>query len=75
MSFKPIYIDRSQNSDLHVGGIITFLCDSDADVSNLPKGLPTETGNTTPLPGSVAIIPNPKKLYVLDNNNTWVAVE
>lgn len=76
MSFKPIYVDRQENSYDHVGGMIVYLCESDSDISNLPDGTPTvEKTTAIPLPGSIAIIPNPKKIYVLQVNNTWVAVE
>lgn len=75
MSFEPIYVDRRGNSDAHVGGLIVYLLESDSDVSSLPQGLPGETGSALPLVGSLAIVPNPKKVYVLGVDHNWVAVE
>lgn len=71
MPWKLIYLDRRDNSQDKVGGLCTFLCDSTSEISNLPKGLPDEPYNYTPLPGSIAITLDTPSVYVLDLNNTW----
>jgi len=71
MGFKPIKVDRTENSYDRVGGIITYLCDYEADVSSLPTGLPTDAGTVLALPGSIAIVADPKSLYVLNTQHEW----
>ena len=55
-----------------------FICDTEDDLNNLPTNKKRGVDNSTVPPcsvGSQATIVEPKKVYILNNNNEWVLLK
>lgn len=56
------------------GTIRVYICDTVADVANLPTGEDGGGWDEIPAPGSTALVAETKEIYALTPARTWMSV-